>query len=169
MAKPLLPFLPALMVQQNLNQITLASYLNVSEDVVYDWKIAHPEFAVAIKRGAEMREQRMTAEVEESLHEAAKKGKNIVAMIFWLKNRAPDRWSDHQTGENKNLKIRVRVINSYKLDGTPDKTTMTAVEVAAETGQGDSARIQTDRAAVSQAGETDKIAGIETSGGEIVP
>ena len=54
-------------------------------------------------------------------------------MIFWLKNRRPDRWKDRREDvHDGNLNLKVKVINAYKLDGSSQQETITAMEVQAE-------------------------------------
>ena len=97
----------------------LASLLNVSTATVNNWRIAHAEFAAALKAGREISDNR----VERSLFQCAvgytyEEEKafmfqgNIIketikqyaqpqtsAQIFWLKNRQPDKWRDVQKHE----------------------------------------------------------------------
>jgi hypothetical protein len=97
----------------------LASLLNVSTATVNNWRIAHAEFAEALKAGREISDNR----VERSLFQCAvgytyEEEKafmfqgNIIketikqyaqpqtsAQIFWLKNRQPDKWRDVQKHE----------------------------------------------------------------------
>ena len=60
-----------------------------------------------------------TQVVEDALFASALKG-NVTAQIFWLKNRAPDRWKDRYEGEvggEVKLKpLRVIIRNSGKND-----------------------------------------------------
>jgi hypothetical protein len=96
----------------------LAEYFNVTETTINNWKIAHPEFFKSIKKG---KEDFDTNKVEKSLlkralgYEAIEthkekcnapgcsgtKTKTITkhiisdtAILFWLKNRWPERWRD---------------------------------------------------------------------------
>lgn len=60
-----------------------------------------------------------TQTVEDALYSNAVKG-NVVAQIFWLKNRASDRWKDkyegQMDGEIKLKPLRVIIRNSAKND-----------------------------------------------------
>ena len=69
----------------------IANYLGVSIRCFYEWQLAHKELAQSLKRGAEASDDR----VEDSLYQSAIGG-NVTAMIFYLKNRRPDRWRDVQ-------------------------------------------------------------------------
>lgn len=98
----------------------IAEFFEVAPSTIYAWKIAHPEFSEALKRGKEVAD----ALVEQSLfrratgysHDAVKiisvavgnnEGSRIetipyvehhapdtTAAIFWLKNRKPQEWRD---------------------------------------------------------------------------
>ena len=99
----------------------LAAFFRVSERVIYNWQNKIPEFRDALKRG---KDECDTSRVEASLYRRAvgyfyedctrelrqnEEGTPVlvttkvvtkhipadpVAMIFWLKNRGPDRWKD---------------------------------------------------------------------------
>lgn len=92
----------------------LADFFEVSESTLGNWKAAHPEFLVSLKRGKTLAD----AEVATKLYRRAlgyshpsekifcQEGQVIradtvqryppdtAAAIFWLKNRRPDRWRD---------------------------------------------------------------------------
>lgn len=96
----------------------IAAKLGISEQSLYVYVKRYPEFAEAIKRG----KAPVDVEVEQTLLKRAKgythteeeveygPGGNVIrtktktvhvkpdttAMIFWLKNRRPDRWRDKQ-------------------------------------------------------------------------
>lgn len=96
----------------------IAVSLGINESTMYEYIKRHPEFADALKRG----KAPVDVEVEQTLLKRAKgytyeaeeieygPGGNILcrktktehvkpdttAMIFWLKNRRPDRWRDKQ-------------------------------------------------------------------------
>jgi hypothetical protein len=114
----------------------LAEFFQVSTRTINRWKITHPEFADAIRRGKDSADDR----VQDSLYHRAMgieyereqpmklkkvtyddKGKKVseeerievvmvkevipadtTALIFWLKNRRPDKWRDvhkHEHGK----------------------------------------------------------------------
>ena len=92
----------------------LADFFNVKEQTINNWKKDHSEFFEAIKRGKSQKDD----QVEQSLFERATgyshpdthisnyQGKitkteiikhyppEVVAIIFWLKNRRSDQWRD---------------------------------------------------------------------------
>ena len=67
----------------------LAKFLNVATSTVSLWIQEHEEFSEAIKNGREIAD----IEVSQSLYKKACGG-DVVACIFWLKNRRPDQWRD---------------------------------------------------------------------------
>lgn len=69
----------------------IASYLGISTSCFYSWQLEHQELQEALKRDANASDER----VEKSLYQQALAG-NVVACIFWLKNRRKDRWRDVQ-------------------------------------------------------------------------
>ncbi len=94
----------------------IADFLGVSIRTLYNWKLSYPEFLHALKRTRE----EVDAQVEQSLyrramgysHRAVKffqAGGAIIekkytehyppdatSMIFWLKNRQPEKWRDRR-------------------------------------------------------------------------
>jgi hypothetical protein len=69
----------------------IAVILGISERTLNYWK-KNPEFLQSLKRG----KLKADFQIAKSLYEKAKNG-DTTAMIFWLKNRQPDRWRDRQT------------------------------------------------------------------------
>lgn len=66
-----------------------ARQVGITSRTVQRWRIRHPKFgAKEIEAEMEANEQ-----VEDALFQAASSG-NTTAMIFYLTNREPDRWSD---------------------------------------------------------------------------
>ncbi len=100
----------------------IADFYKVREQTVNNWKNAHPEFFESLKRGKDDYDSNV---IEKSLAKRAagyqytettktitEKGKKVIikevvkevapdptSMIFWLKNRSPDRWRDKQSIE----------------------------------------------------------------------
>lgn len=68
---------------------TAAASIGVSYEAVRRFRKRTPGFA-ELESEAELSAH---AEVEKSLYNLAKQG-HITAIIFWLKNRMPDRWAD---------------------------------------------------------------------------
>lgn len=105
----------------------LADFFEVNEDTIHEWKKVHPEFSETLKRGKEIADSNVTL----SLYKRATGYKTKVdkifqyegipvivptiekyppdstSMIFWLKNRQPEKWRDKQdinhSGEIKSI------------------------------------------------------------------
>lgn len=67
----------------------IAAKMGVCVTTVYDWMNKNPEIAAAIKKGRD----KSIDMVENALFQSAING-NVTAMIFYLKNRAPERYKD---------------------------------------------------------------------------
>lgn len=98
----------------------IAEEIGISARTLHRWKIAHPEFMEALTVAKEMADERVVRSLyRKALGYAVEREKvfvhegNVIkaryaeeiapdtaAMIFWLKNREPDRWRDqrHFTG-----------------------------------------------------------------------
>jgi len=68
--------------------------VNLSRDTIWRWRKKWKGFDNKIFSIIDSR----TQTVEDALYASALKG-NVTAQIFWLKNRAKDRWSDRTTHE----------------------------------------------------------------------
>lgn len=77
----------------------IADFWNIHRATLHRWTKKHPEFCDAIKRGKD--EADVT--VIQALLKEAKEG-NIAGIIFWLKNRQPDKWRDRQQVEHLGIK-----------------------------------------------------------------
>ncbi len=93
----------------------LAEFLDICEATLYTWKKEYPDFLEAIKDG----KHRADAEISQSLFNKARGGyaevpdpmgeegdtktvyipPDTTSMIFWLKNRQPDKWRDKREEE----------------------------------------------------------------------
>jgi hypothetical protein len=98
----------------------IAYFFGVTEMAINNWKKEHPEFLQALREGKEIAD----AEIGEALFQRAKgyshpedqifqfQGSPLVvptikhyppdstALIFWLKNRRPDKWRDKAEVDN---------------------------------------------------------------------
>lgn len=72
----------------------IAKLMKVSPRTISGWMETNEDFLQARKKGMEISDQR----VVESLYKQALKG-NVIACIFWLKNRQPDKWRDVNKGD----------------------------------------------------------------------
>jgi len=62
---------------------------NVSRNTIWEWRKKSKRFDNKVSSIIDSR----TQSVEDALFASALKG-NVIAQIFWLKNRAKDRWKD---------------------------------------------------------------------------
>jgi hypothetical protein len=115
----------------------LASFFEVSEDTIHEWKKVYPEFSESLKAGKEQAD----AVVASSLFHRATgfshpdtdikifKGRIIktpltkhyppdsTAAIFWLKNRNPKQWRDKQEIEHSGVvEKQVMIIGGQKIE-----------------------------------------------------
>lgn len=118
--------------RDGLTDEQIAKNIGIARGTLYEWKKRYPDIDDALKRGKDV----IDAEVEEALIKAAlgykyqetesfagDDGKqhekiitrtakpNVTALIFWLKNRRPDKWRDLQ---NIDLKTEVDIEESAK-------------------------------------------------------
>ena len=84
----------------------IAAKMGVSVTTVYDWMNKNPEIAAAIKKGRD----KSIDMVENALFKSAING-NVTAMIFYLKNRAPERYKDRVdkniNTDNMDIKLKI--------------------------------------------------------------
>lgn len=110
--------------------VELADFFNVSEQTINTWKKKHPSFLESIKRGKEIADM----EVANSLYKKAtgyttddvkifqyegmpvkvpyikEYQPDTTSIIFWLKNRRPDKWRDkteHDVNVNEIPEIKI--------------------------------------------------------------
>ena len=88
--------------RDGLTDEQIADNMGVSRSTLNEWKKKYPDISDTLKRGKEV----VDIEVENALYRAALDG-NITAIIFWLKNRQPQKWRDKQqvemSGELKHI------------------------------------------------------------------
>jgi len=109
----------------------LAQIFGVHIDTIYKWMRAYPAFREAIVRGrdeydTEKIERRLVDlalgyEYEDTIAEKDSQGRtrlrkisrqmppNVTAMIFYLKNRSPERWKDRLSGLIGNVDISINL------------------------------------------------------------
>lgn len=84
----------------------IAAKMGISVSTVYDWMNKNPEIAAAIKKGRD----KSIDMVENALFKSAING-NVTAMIFYLKNRAPERYKDRVdkniSTDNMDIKLKI--------------------------------------------------------------
>ncbi|HGM6831972.1 TPA: terminase [Serratia marcescens] len=116
----------------------LASFFEVSEATINNWKLEHPEFLESIKKGKavadgevastlfnramgytakEKREEKTADGFKEVDAEKHVPG-DVTAMIFWLKNRQKDKWREKQdvnhTSDDGSMTPKAPVYNVVK-------------------------------------------------------
>jgi len=75
--------------RDGLTDEQIAHNCGISVATLYNWKNKHVDILEALKKGKEV----VDYEVENALHKKAING-DVTAMIFWLKNRRPEKWRD---------------------------------------------------------------------------
>ena len=119
------------MAKNGLTDIQMAEELHISVRTFNNWEVRHSEFVQSVKKGKEQIDvlvqgsllQRALGYEYEEIHKEKVDGRmtvmkkikkhvhpEVVAQIFWLKNRCPDEWRDRKaleiTGEGgKPIKI----------------------------------------------------------------
>lgn len=63
--------------------------VGVSRQTLYNWRKKYEEIDEALRMGKDVADRH----VENALYKSAIEG-NVTAIIFWLKNRKPDKWRD---------------------------------------------------------------------------
>lgn len=117
----------------------IAELLGVSEQTVKNWYKQYPEFLASVKRAKAVSDDKVERSLFEratgysvpDVHIGAKGEKtpiikhyppDVVACIFWLKNRRPDLWRDKQEVEHSG-DVRVQMVNysdAESMDYNPD-------------------------------------------------
>ncbi len=87
--------------RDGLTDEQIAGKMGIAPKTLYDWKNKYGEICKALKSGKEV----VDYEVENALLLEALGG-NVTAIIFWLKNRRPDKWRDkpEAPGDSEALK-----------------------------------------------------------------
>ena len=101
--------------------IKVADFFGVTKTTVNNWKNDHPEFFDSIKKGKDEYDTELVessllkralgyqivevkeetgGEVDKTTKTTKQVAGDTTAMIFWLKNRNPDRWRDKQQHEH---------------------------------------------------------------------
>ena len=127
--------------EYGVDDVGLASMMQVHIDTIYTWKKEHPEFSDAQKKG---KDDYDSVGIEKSLRRRAEgydyeeriidydedgniKSEKIMkkrmapdptSMIFWLKNRNPPRWRDakHIDFENTKDSYPIEIVNAKRTD-----------------------------------------------------
>jgi len=75
--------------RDGLTNEQIANNVSISRETLNQWRNKYPSISDALKKNKEIAD----IEVENALYRKALCG-DIVAQIFWLKNRRPDKWRD---------------------------------------------------------------------------
>lgn len=133
------PQLAYWMARDGLTDKEMAEKLEIAESTLHEWKNRYPEFSEALKKGKEL----IDHQVEDTLlkrargydydevkreHSETPDGTtqkivkitkhippDVTAIIFWLKNRRPEKWRDKQeidhTSKGEKLdKVEINII-----------------------------------------------------------
>lgn len=128
--------------RNGLTDEQIAHNIGITTTTLYDWKKKYPQFAEAVKRGKEVvdimvenallksamgykydevvKERVFDYETETSIVVEVKRttkevAPNPTSLIFWLKNRQPEKWRD-----KKNIDAAVEVKNPFEGIDTAD-------------------------------------------------
>lgn len=128
--------------RNGLTDEMIAHNIGITTTTFYDWKKKYPQFAEAVKRGKEVvdimvenallksalgysydevvKERIFDYETETSIVVEVKRttkevAPNPTSLIFWLKNRQPEKWRD-----KKNIDAAVEVKNPFEGIDTAD-------------------------------------------------
>lgn len=95
--------------RDGLTDAQIAGKIGINVATLYEWKKRYPKINDALKKGKEV----VDYAVESALLKKALSG-DTTAMIFWLKNRRPDKWRDkpEATGEGELLTAARRLLDS---------------------------------------------------------
>lgn len=77
---------------KGLNDEQVAKEIGITRKTLYNWRKKSKTIENAVNIGKASVDQK----VENALLQSALSG-NVTAMIFWLKNRKPDKWRERQT------------------------------------------------------------------------
>ena len=109
--------------KDGLTQQQIANNLGIGLSTLKKYKNKSVAIRTALKKGKEVSDY----EVENALYQAAING-SVSAMIFWLKNRRPDKWRDKREHSEielmkKELQLRERKLEleEQKLKDLKDK------------------------------------------------
>ena len=109
--------------KDGLTDEQISKNLGISKVTFYKYKASCSELNELLKRSKEV----VDYEVENALYKSAIDG-NVSAMIFWLKNRRPDKWRDKREHseielmkQELQLKERKLELEQQKLQDLKDK------------------------------------------------
>lgn len=127
------------MAYSGLTDVQMAEELGINIDTFYDWQNKFPAFSEAIKEGKSLPDEAVqsalfrratgyTHKVQKALVVSQGRGEpseveivevneslapDPTSMIFWLKNRRPDRWREKQDVEHSG-QVSITIGNEFK-------------------------------------------------------
>ncbi|MDE7432766.1 MAG: helix-turn-helix domain-containing protein [Lachnospiraceae bacterium] len=75
--------------RDGLTDDEIAHNMGISRSTLYEWRKKYSDISDTLKEGKDSADY----EIENALFNSAKSG-NVTAMIFWLKNRRPNKWRE---------------------------------------------------------------------------
>ena len=97
--------------KEGLTDEQISRNLGISKVTFYKYKASCSELNELLKRSKEV----VDYEVENALYKSAMSG-NVSAMIFWLKNRRPDKWKDKKEPMEVELMRKELQLRERKLE-----------------------------------------------------
>lgn len=82
----------------------IAQNMGVTRKTLYEWKDRFSDISDTLKETKDVADRN----VENALYQAALAG-NTTAMIFWLKNRKPDKWREKREEEQQKDTININI------------------------------------------------------------
>jgi hypothetical protein len=126
-----------ILCRKGFTNLELAEFFKVDEKTIYNWQDKNPSFFQALKENKDLHDD----EVEASLAKSAKGfmrtvekidrfggviavqeevPPNPTSLIFWLKNRRPEKWRDKQEIEHSG-EVKTAVLELASGTGKPRK------------------------------------------------
>lgn len=96
--------------KEGLTDEQISRNLGISKVTFYKYKASCSELNELLKKSKEV----VDYEVENALYKSAMSG-NVSAMIFWLKNRRPDKWRDKREHSEIELQAKELALRERKL------------------------------------------------------
>ena len=97
--------------KEGLTDEQISRNLGISKVTFYKYKASCSELNELLKRSKEV----VDYEVENALYKSAMSG-NVSAMIFWLKNRRPDKWRDRKEANEIELQAKELELKEKKFE-----------------------------------------------------
>ena len=97
--------------KEGLTDEQISRNLGISKVTFYKYKASCSELNELLKKSKEV----VDYEVENALYKSAIGG-NVSAMIFWLKNRRPDKWRDKRENSEIELMRKELLLRERKLE-----------------------------------------------------